>query len=76
MDPAKDVENEIDEAVALFDIRSEENAEIIKRIREKAEGGDARKLFFELLPSYIHMYMNRLFVAQQRQVRTGSLSFS
>ncbi len=67
MDPSKDVENEIDEAVALFDVRSEENAAIIARIREKAGEGDIRKLFFDLLPSYIHMYMNRLFIAQQRK---------
>ena len=67
MDPSKDVENEIDEAVALFDVRSEENAAIIARIREKAGEGDIRKLFFDLLPSYIHMYMNRLLIAHQRK---------
>ncbi|WP_118952509.1 lantibiotic dehydratase [Taibaiella helva] len=67
MDPSKDVENEIDEAVALFAIRSEENAPVIQRMKEKLKGADSRKLFFELLPSYIHMYMNRLFVAQQRK---------
>ncbi len=67
MDPAKDVENEIDEAIALFEIRSGENAAVIARIREKAKEEDIRKLFFDLLPSYIHMYMNRLFVAQQRK---------
>lgn len=67
MDPTKDVENEIDEGVALFTIRSEENAEIVKRILGKAKDGDTRKLLFDLLPSYIHMYMNRLFIAQQRK---------
>lgn len=67
MDASRDVENEIDEAVALFAIRSEENAPIIERMKQKLNGGDSRKLFFELLPSYIHMYMNRLFVAQQRK---------
>jgi thiopeptide-type bacteriocin biosynthesis protein len=67
MDPSRDAENEIEEAVALFDQRSEGNAPIINRIKEKAAGADTRKLFFDLLPSYIHMYMNRLFIAQQRK---------
>ncbi|WP_118973669.1 lantibiotic dehydratase [Taibaiella koreensis] len=67
MDATRDVENEIDEAVALFAIRTEQNMPVIEQMKEKLKGSDSRKLFFELLPSYIHMFMNRLFVAQQRK---------
>lgn len=67
MDAAQDVANEIDEGVALFEIRSEANEPVIKSIKEKTGEEKFRETVFDLLPSYIHMFMNRLFIAQQRK---------
>ncbi len=68
MDTERDVENGIDEAVGIFEIRSEENAPVIESILRKLKiEAYVGKTLFELLPSYIHMFMNRLFIAQQRK---------
>lgn len=66
MDPDNDIANEIDEAVAVFDIRSEMNAPIISNILYKIEGNRMERLT-EVLPSFVHMFMNRLYIAQQRK---------
>lgn len=67
MDAEKDVANEIDEGVAIFEIRSESNEAVIRRLKEKTGEAKYRDTIFSLLPSYIHMFMNRLFIAQQRK---------
>jgi len=67
MDASRDVEHEIDEAVAIFSIRSEANVPVVARIRQKLEAQNTKAALSELLPSYIHMFMNRLFIAQQRK---------
>lgn len=67
MDASKDKDNEIEEAVALFEERSRSNGAVIQKLRERLQHEDSRAAIFWLLPSYIHMYMNRLFIAQQRK---------
>ncbi|MBS1588151.1 MAG: lantibiotic dehydratase [Bacteroidetes bacterium] len=63
MDKSKDIANDIDDAVAVFQIRSEMNKPVIAKLKEKAE----KEEWINWLPSYIHMFMNRLFIAQQRK---------
>ena len=55
MDPEKDVAGEIDEAIGVFNIRSEMNRSVV------------RDIYPELLHHYIHMFINRLFISQQRK---------
>jgi thiopeptide-type bacteriocin biosynthesis protein len=57
MDPQQDVANEIEEATILFDIRSEKIHTAIK---------DAGSLH-ELISSYIHMFLNRMLLSNQRR---------
>ncbi|KAA2239410.1 hypothetical protein F0L74_24725 [Chitinophaga agrisoli] len=63
MNKHKDTDNEIEEIANLLAARSESNAAIIRQIVEKKE----KEEILSLLPSYIHMFMNRLFIAQQRK---------
>lgn len=62
-----DVQNEIDEAVQVFNIRSEMNESVIHNIYKKLKEDRIKDTLFELLPSYIHMFINRLLIAQQRK---------
>lgn len=57
LDPQQDASNEIEEATSLFDTRSE-------RIRTAIK--DAGPLN-ELVPSYIHMFLNRVLLSNQRK---------
>ncbi|WP_165836257.1 lantibiotic dehydratase [Taibaiella soli] len=66
-----DVFNQVDDAVAVFQMRSEMNAPII----ETLIGNVVKKQWLSWLPSYIHMYMNRLFVAQQRKYELAVYHF-
>jgi thiopeptide-type bacteriocin biosynthesis protein len=66
MNGTQDAKNEIEEAVAIFKTRSEMNAPIIADINSKLSPYTKQALF-KLLPNYIHMFMNRLFIAQQRK---------
>ena len=68
MDPANDIENEIEEAVEIFRVRSINNVPIINKILAQLELTDNPKnIVMDLLASYIHMYINRLFIAKQRK---------
>ena len=67
MDPKKDQENEIDEAVEFLTIRSEMNKPVIHKMFEKITNEEKEPLLAWLLPSYLHMFMNRLFISQQRK---------
>jgi thiopeptide-type bacteriocin biosynthesis protein len=64
LDSRQDGRNEIEDAVAIFSTRSDMNAIIADRILSQ---GIARQELFLLLASHIHMFMNRMFVAQQRK---------
>ena len=76
MEPANDIENEIEEAVEIFRVRSINNAPIISKILAQLELTDNPKnILGDLLSSYIHMYMNRLFIAKQRRYELVSYHF-
>jgi len=67
MDERKDDENEIGEAATLFSIRAEMNRPVVREIFSLTNTRDKPEKLYDLLTSYIHLYMNRLFIAQQRK---------
>ena len=67
MDKANDVENEIDEAVEIFEERSLTNKKFIEEHCSMLQGEERKVRFDNWLPSYIHMFMNRIYLAQQRK---------
>jgi thiopeptide-type bacteriocin biosynthesis protein len=67
MDKSKDLENEIEEAVEIFEQRSLTIRNLLEEHCSNLQGEDRIVHFDNWLPSYIHMYMNRLFIAQQRK---------
>jgi thiopeptide-type bacteriocin biosynthesis protein len=67
LNPDKDDEHGIDEAVEIFKIRSVINEITVKKILQHLDDTDDREKIYELLGSYIHMFINRLFIAQQRK---------
>ncbi len=67
MNPQEDIHNEIIEATDVFKIRSKMNVSAIAAIMDKIKQGISTETLSRLLPSYIHMFMNRLFIAQQRK---------
>lgn len=62
LDKSKDEENEIEEAIEFYKIRSSQSQKAISIIIEKVD----KERLFELMGSYVHMLMNRLFMSQQR----------
>ncbi|PWK18070.1 thiopeptide-type bacteriocin biosynthesis protein [Arcicella aurantiaca] len=65
-DPANSDESEITPAVEVFRERSKRNDFIIQEIRN-IQKIDSQTLSFDAtIPSYIHMFMNRLFISNQR----------
>jgi len=67
LDPALDGVNEIEEAVAIFQIRSAMNAPLIHEMKRIKEANAKSPRLMDLLPAYLHMNMNRMFIAQQRK---------
>jgi thiopeptide-type bacteriocin biosynthesis protein len=67
MDPEKDVANEIDEAAEVFNIRSEMNAGVVRELCPALENSGQADKLSDLLANYNHMFINRLFVGQQRK---------
>lgn len=74
MDSTQDAKNEIEGAVAIFQNRSVMNNSVINRILTKISSEYEGKLF-RLLPSYIHMSMNRMFIAQCRKYELVAYHF-
>lgn len=66
MDNNNDAKNEVKSAVAIFNSRSIMNKPVIENILTLLSSESEGKLF-KLLPSYIHMSMNRMFIAQNRK---------
>lgn len=66
MNKANDLINEVEDAVSIFNIRSEMNRPIVSTIFSKLTGDkiDNRN---RLLSSFIHMFINRLFIGNQRK---------
>ncbi len=67
MNAEEDAKNAIEEAVTVFKLRSEMNVDVIQAILSKLPEDNLKERLSDLLSSYIHMYMNRLFIAQQRK---------
>jgi thiopeptide-type bacteriocin biosynthesis protein len=67
MDEKNDIVNEIYEGINIFKIRGESNKSVSLAIREKFIGDVNNDELFKLLSSYIHMFMNRLFIGNQRK---------
>lgn len=66
LDPQKDAENEIEEAIALFTMRSMKLTAAIGKAG-LANTQDTARTLDELLPSYIHMFLNRILLSNQRK---------
>lgn len=75
LDSSKDKENEIDEAISVFKIRSEEIAKVIKQNFSNLKGTEKKAKFKKWLPSYIHMFMNRLYIGHQRKYELVAYHF-
>lgn len=63
MNSDNDAMNEIEEAVSIFQTRSEMNRPIIAGLKLRMDDERLRLM----LPAYIHMFINRIFIAQQRK---------
>jgi thiopeptide-type bacteriocin biosynthesis protein len=67
LNPEKDQEHEIDEAAAIFNTRSEMNRPVVAEIKNHLDETKQSDKISDLLSSYIHMFMNRMYIAQQRK---------
>lgn len=67
LDEKKDAENEIEEAIALFTMRSIRLKATINKMKVLHATGDTKPDMNMLLPSYIHMFLNRMFLSNQRK---------
>jgi thiopeptide-type bacteriocin biosynthesis protein len=63
LDKSKDEENQIEEAIEFYKIRSSQSQKAIFTILENVD----KERLFELMGSYVHMLMNRMFLSQQRK---------
>jgi thiopeptide-type bacteriocin biosynthesis protein len=63
MNEHNDETNQIEEAVNIFQQRSEANASIVASIKEMGSG----EQWLNWISSYVHMNLNRLFVSEQRK---------
>lgn len=66
MDSSQDSLNEIEEAVSVFNDRSHSNKEIVNSIYSKLNLNSNYLDISILLQSYVHMFINRLFLGKQR----------
>ena len=67
LDPTSDAANDIEEAVLLFEERRTASQPVIASILERYGGSLTKsEQGFSLLASYVHMYVNRFFVAKPR----------
>lgn len=67
MSPLQDKKNEIEDGIEVFNERSRMNSSVIKDLLLVIPENDIESRLMELLPSIIHMFMNRMFVAKQRK---------
>ncbi len=67
MNAKNDIPARIYDAVFILKLRSKRNGPVINSIFEKLAGKSRNKELFNLLPSYIHMFMNRYYPAEQRK---------
>lgn len=67
MDSLKDEDNGFTDAIEIFNNRSLHNQKSIEVISSRFEGMILQGKLSRLLSSYIHMFMNRLFISNQRK---------
>lgn len=67
MDEQNDTENGIDEAVALFTIRSLKIGEAVIKIKKLLDTEGSTGRLTNLVSSHIHMFLNRMFLSNQRK---------
>jgi thiopeptide-type bacteriocin biosynthesis protein len=75
MDPENDARNEVEAAVELFKIRSVMHRPIVDAILQKLPDPVRGHRLAQLLPSYIHMFMNRIFIGNQRKYELVTYHF-
>ncbi len=76
MNSLNDSENEIEDVVVIFKKRSEKNKLIVKNILNKVNlKTNSKAILNDLLSSYIHMYMNRLYISKQRKYELVTYHF-
>jgi thiopeptide-type bacteriocin biosynthesis protein len=63
----EDAENEIEEAVAIFAARSIRIRKIVSNIKLLRSDNEINQGFDELLPHYMHMFLNRILLSNQRK---------
>lgn len=61
-------EEEISDALALFMTRSKANSDCYRELKEKPgwSDHDHEQMINELIPSFLHMFLNRIFISNQR----------
>ncbi len=67
LDPDRDVENGIEEFVDIFNVRSEKILDAARKISQLSEADHLARPIHELLSSYLHMFLNRIFLSNQRK---------
>jgi len=67
MDPTKDHSNGLEPAINIYNIRSNMNQPIITSILKNFSAQNSEDKLFETQISLIHLFMNRLFVNDQRK---------
>ncbi|MGM1431261.1 lantibiotic dehydratase [Sphingobacterium lactis] len=65
MNKENDESNDIQKYISIFNARTEMNSDIVSSIINRTSSADPRKVFNELIPSYLHMFINRFFISQQ-----------
>jgi thiopeptide-type bacteriocin biosynthesis protein len=75
MNPLNDIDNELAEVVEIFNDRSFRNKTIVDEISKKIPEGALKNKLWSVLPSYTHMFLNRLFVHQQPRFEFLAYSF-
>ncbi|QNR83655.1 lantibiotic dehydratase [Pedobacter riviphilus] len=67
MDRSMDLDNEIQEAIDILNIRTAQNKTFIELITSKLKSRNVEDAKNKLLIDYIHMFCNRLFISKQRR---------
>ncbi|UHG94929.1 lantibiotic dehydratase [Spirosoma oryzicola] len=66
MNPEHDEENGITEAIDMFQVRSVQNQRVVRDIFAVQHSHADALRPDDLMPSYIHMFVNRMFISNQR----------
>lgn len=67
LDESRDEENGITEVTGIFNMRSQKIHEAAEKIRELQDSEAGIHSFDQLVPSYIHMFLNRMLLSNQRK---------